>query len=153
MNITIEEFAKVEIKVGTVLFVEPAEGADKLLKIIFDFGPICHSELDSESFQKDSGSEAGMTEKEESQFDPAVMEELHAKYPGRNVRQVMSAIRLFFEDPQVLVGKQICVVTNLEQRKFRGYESQGMIMAVGDAATGITFIGPENPVEPGIKVH
>jgi methionyl-tRNA synthetase len=85
-------------------------------------------------------------------FDTMVMEELHAKYPGRQVRQVMSAIRPFFEDPQVLVGKQICVVTNLEPRKFRGYESQGMILAVGDKETGVTFIGPENPVIPGVKL-
>lgn len=132
--ITIDDFGKVEIRVGTVISVEPAEGADKLLRIIFDFGPL----------------EEGT---DESMFDPEVMQKLHAAYPGRNVRQIMSAIRPFFEDPQMIVGKQICVLTNLEPRKFRGYESQGMIMAVGDAESGITFIGPEEPVPAGIKVH
>lgn len=132
--ITIDDFGKVEIRIGTVLSVEPAEGADKLLRIVFDFGS---AEQNSE---------------DESQFDPAVMEELHAKYPGRHVRQIMSAIRPFFADPQELVGKQICVLTNLEPRKFRGYESQGMLMAVGDGETGITFISPEKPVEAGMKV-
>lgn len=132
--ITIDDFGKVEIRVGTVLSVEPAEGADRLLRIIFDFGP-----------QEENT--------DESMFESAVMEELHEKYPGRNVRQIMSAIRPFFEDPQVIVGKQICVITNLEPRNFRGYQSQGMIMAVGDAETGITFIGPESPVPAGTKVH
>lgn len=132
--ITIDDFSKVEIKIGTVLEATTVEGADKLLKLIFDFGPLEENA-------------------DESMFESSVMEELHGKYPGRNVRQVMSAIRPFFEDPQVLVGKQICVITNLEPRNFRGYQSQGMIMAVGDETTGITFISPEKPVEPGTKVH
>jgi len=127
--ITLEEFEKVEIQIGTILFVEPAEGADKLLRIVFDFGEL---------------------EKNPSEME--ILPELAEKYPGRHVKQVMSAIRPFFEDPQVLVGKQICVVTNLEPRKFRGYLSQGMITAVGDKETGVIFIVPENPVTPGTKL-
>ncbi|MDE2026140.1 MAG: hypothetical protein KGJ07_06605 [Patescibacteria group bacterium] len=128
--ITIDDFGKVEIRVGTVLSAEPAEGADKLLRIVFDFGPLSENE----------------------QSEIVLLPELTQTYPGRHVRQIMSAIRPFFADPQVLVGKQICVLTNLEPRKFRGFESQGMLMAVGDAETGITFITPEKPVEPGMKV-
>jgi methionyl-tRNA synthetase len=52
----------------------------------------------------------------------------------------MSAIAAYYPDPSVLVNKQICVVTNLEPRKFRGYESQGMIMAVDNPDGGITLI-------------
>ncbi len=128
--ITLDEFSKVEIRIGTVLTVEPAEGADKLLRIVFDFGPL----------------EEGVS------LEIELLPELTEKYPGRHVRQVMSAIRPFFEDPQVLVGKQICVVTNLEPRTFRGYISQGMITAVGDKETGVTFIVPENPVKAGTKL-
>lgn len=36
--ITIEDFKKLEIKIGTVLTVERIEGADKLLKIQLDMG-------------------------------------------------------------------------------------------------------------------
>lgn len=127
--ITIDDFGKVEIRVGTVLSVEPAEGADRLLRIVFDFGAL-----------------------EETPLEIELLPELMEKYPGRHVRQIMSAIRPFFDDPQLLVGKQICVLTNLEPRKFRGFESQGMLMAVGDGETGITFISPEKPVEAGMKV-
>lgn len=36
--ITIDDFAKVEIKIGTILSVEEIEGSDKLLKLQVDFG-------------------------------------------------------------------------------------------------------------------
>lgn len=39
MNITFEEFKKIEIKIGKVISVEKVENADKLLKLIVDFGP------------------------------------------------------------------------------------------------------------------
>ncbi len=36
--ITYEDFKKLEIKIGKIKSAEKAEGADKLLKLIFDFG-------------------------------------------------------------------------------------------------------------------
>ena len=149
--ITLEDFEKVEIRIGTVLSVEPAEGADKLLRIVFDFGPLDSTVIASETKQSDSSEEIA-TSVSAPRDDIHILPELAEKYPGRHVRQVMSAIREFFPDPQILVGKQICVVTNLEPRKFRGYLSQGMITAVGDKETGVTFIVPENPVQPGTKL-
>lgn len=38
MNITLDEFRKIEIKIGKVLSVEKVENADKLLKLQVDFG-------------------------------------------------------------------------------------------------------------------
>lgn len=38
MNISIEDFKKLEIKIGKILSVEKVEGADKLLKLDVDFG-------------------------------------------------------------------------------------------------------------------
>jgi methionyl-tRNA synthetase len=35
---TIEDFAKIEIKIGTILTVDYIEGADKLLRLTIDFG-------------------------------------------------------------------------------------------------------------------
>lgn len=130
-TITIDDFSKVEIRVGTVVSAEKAEGADKLIKFIFDFG----------------SAEQNVSE------DQQVNQELQEKYPGRYVRQVMSAIAEFFPDPSVLVGKQICVCTNLEPRVFRGHESQGMILAVDNPEGGITFIGPEGKVLAGTRIH
>lgn len=37
MNVTFDDFAKLEIKVGKVLSAEKVEGADKLLKLQVDF--------------------------------------------------------------------------------------------------------------------
>lgn len=38
MNITYDDFAKIEIKIGKIKSAEKIADADKLLKLIFDFG-------------------------------------------------------------------------------------------------------------------
>ena len=38
MMVSIEKFKELEIKIGTIVSAEKVEGADKLLKIMFDFG-------------------------------------------------------------------------------------------------------------------
>lgn len=48
----------------------------------------------------------------------------------KDIRQVVSGIRKYFEDPQVLVNTVCAFVTNLESKKIMGLESQAMIMAV-----------------------
>ncbi len=128
--ITIDDFGKIEMRIGTVLEATKVPDADRLIKLIFDFGPMPEEDAN------------GLTR----------IPELLEKYPGRDVRQIMSAIAPYIPDPSVLVGKQICVVTNLEPRKFRGYESQGMIMAT-DNEQGIVLLGPERPTNPGSKIH
>jgi methionyl-tRNA synthetase len=133
--INIEDFSKVEIKIGTVLEAEKVPDADRLIKLIFDFGS-------AEQNSSGEGQVEGTT----------ILPELAEKYPLRHVRQVMSAIAPYIPDPSVLVGRQIAVVTNLIPRKFRGYESQGMIMATDDEG-GIVLLTPERKVEPGKKVH
>mgnify|MGYP001580841999 FL=1 len=46
MNITFEDFKKIEIKIGKVLRVEKVENADKLLKLQVDFaGDICEMKI------------------------------------------------------------------------------------------------------------
>jgi methionine--tRNA ligase beta chain len=45
-------------------------------------------------------------------------------------RQIVSGISMYFPDPAVLVGKICMFVTNLEPRKIRGFESNGMLFAV-----------------------
>lgn len=51
-------------------------------------------------------------------------------------RQVVSGIREYFSDPEVVVGKQCPFLINLEPRTIRGLESQAMILA---AHTDTTF--------------
>lgn len=82
--ISIQDFAKVELKVATITAVDPVEGADRLLKI-----------------QVDLGSEQ---------------------------RQIVSGIAQHYTSEE-LVGKQVCVVTNLKPVKLRGVDSNGMLLA------------------------
>lgn len=49
-----------------------------------------------------------------------------------NPRQILSGIKMYFEDPQSLVGKSVPFVSNLTPRTIRGLESNGMILAVND---------------------
>jgi len=45
-------------------------------------------------------------------------------------RQIISGIAHYFPDPQMLVGKKVAFVTNLEPRPLMGLLSNGMILAV-----------------------
>ena len=45
-------------------------------------------------------------------------------------RQIISGIAHYFPDPQILVGKKVAFVTNLEPRPLMGLLSNGMILAV-----------------------
>ncbi len=66
-------------------------------------------------------------------------------------RQIVSGIREYFPDEQVLVGKQSPFVANLAPRTIRGLESQGMILAAG----GDTFalLSPSESLSPGTSVR
>jgi methionyl-tRNA synthetase len=68
------------------------------------------------------------------------------------LRQILSAIRLYLDDPQELVGKRYPFLANLEPRMIRGLESQGMIMAVG-VEDKLAFLVPTLDVSPGTKVN
>jgi len=148
--IDIEDFGKVEIRIGTILEATKVPDADRLLQLIFDFGPmpaVVASEVKQSSSEEEiASSQAPRNDNIER------LPELLEKYPDRDVRQIMSAIAPFVPDPSTLVGKQIAVCTNLEPRKFRGYISQGMIMAT-DNEEGVVFLVPEKKVQPGAKIH
>lgn len=150
--ITIDDFSKVEIRIGTVLETTKVPDADRLIQLIFDFGdmPVI-PDPDQESREEDTGSpiRSGMTKGDDVERLPELVE----KYPGRDVRQIMSAIAPFYPDPQELVGKQIAVCVNLEPRKFKGYVSQGMIMATDTEDGLISLLTPEKKVKPGARIH
>ena len=96
-QITIDDFAKVDLRVGTVLEAERVKGADKLLRLVVDLG-----------FEK---------------------------------RQVVAGIASAYQ-PESLIGRKIVIVANLQPRKLRGLESNGMIVAAS--------VGPEDkPVLAG----
>lgn len=66
-------------------------------------------------------------------------------------RQILSAIREWYTEPEALVGKMMLFVINLEPRMIRGLESQGMLLAVGEDKP--VFLIPEEVVAPGSKVR
>jgi methionyl-tRNA synthetase len=54
---------------------------------------------------------------------------------GTEVRQVCAGIAEYYE-PEKLIGMKVVVVTNLQPRKLRGVESNGMIVAASIGETG-----------------
>jgi methionyl-tRNA synthetase len=83
-RITIDDFAKVEMRVGLVKVAEKVKGADKLLRMEVDI--------------------------------------------GTEVRQIVAGIAKAYE-PEKLIGRKVVIVANLQPRKLRGLESNGMIVA------------------------
>ena len=70
---------------------------------------------------------------------------------GGEERQVVAGIAKVFENPEILIGKETPILVNLEPRKLRGFESQGMILAasVGDRPV---LLCPEEEVPPGSTI-
>ena len=83
-KISIDDFLKVELRVGEVKVAEKVKGADKLLRLEVDI--------------------------------------------GTEVRQIVAGIAKAY-DPEKLVGRKVVIVANLQPRKLRGLESNGMIVA------------------------
>ncbi len=101
--VTYDEFKKMDIRIGTIRYIEEIEGADKLLKFLVQFT----EEIKTGDFTMEDGS-----------IVP--------------VRQILSGIREYYPDYSTLIGKQVLYIVNLEPRTIRGLESHGMLMAVGD---------------------
>ncbi len=71
---------------------------------------------------------------------------------GEEKRQIISGISLFFEDISVLVGKKCAFVLNLEPRKIKGLESQGMILAVLAEDNNFSLLEVNKTIPAGTKV-
>ena len=70
-----------------------------------------------------------------------------------NPRQILSAIREFFPTPEFFVDKKLVFVSNLETRVIRGFESQGMVVAVDGFENQPVFLVPEEDVPNGSKAR
>lgn len=105
--INIDDFAKVELKIGTVTQAEEVKGSEKLIKLTIDAG-----------------------------------EELP--------RTILTGMKTWYK-PKFFKGKQIVFVSNLEPRKMMGFESQGMIVACGDAYP--ILLKPSKKVPNGSKIR
>jgi methionyl-tRNA synthetase len=90
-KISIDDFMKVELRVGQVKVAEKVKGADKLLRLEVDI--------------------------------------------GTEVRQLVAGIALAYK-PEELIGRTVVIVANLQPRKLRGLESNGMIVAASVGEDG-----------------
>jgi methionyl-tRNA synthetase len=107
-QINFNDFAKVDLRVGTIKKIEDIEGADKLYKL-------------------------------EVQI-------------GKEARTICAGIKQHYKKEE-LKDKQIIVITNLEPRKMKGIESQGMLLAaVSEDHSKVVLISPEKKVDSGLKV-
>jgi methionyl-tRNA synthetase len=69
---------------------------------------------------------------------------------GTEQRQIVAGIGKKYE-PDALIGKTIVIVANLKPAKLMGIESQGMVLAAGDAdVRGLLTVLEE--IDPGTKV-
>lgn len=107
-EISYDDFAKLEIKIGTIIAAEIVPDADRLLKLTVDVG-------------------------EEAP------------------RQIVSGIKEYFSNIEILVGKQCPFLINLEPRTIRGLESRGMILAVGTEEV-FSLLQPSVEVPPGSSI-
>lgn len=67
-------------------------------------------------------------------------------------RQILSGIKEFYPDIQVLVGKRCPFLVNLAPRTIRGLESQGMILAA-DTEDVFALLSPDALLPAGTRVH
>jgi methionyl-tRNA synthetase len=70
---------------------------------------------------------------------------------GFETRTIVSGIAQHFS-LDAIVGKQVTVVVNLQPRKMRGIESNGMILMAEDAHGKLHFIHPEESIAPGSSI-
>ena len=68
-------------------------------------------------------------------------------------RTILSGIAEYYEDPTVLIGKQILFVANFAPRKMMGEESQGMILSAVDYDNSLSVTSTSQTVKPGSKVQ
>ncbi|KND48502.1 MAG: tRNA-binding protein [Parcubacteria bacterium C7867-005] len=76
---------------------------------------------------------------------------LSVKFAEEKPRTVVSGIRKYFADPQVLVGVKCAFATNLEPRPLMGIPSEAMILAVSnDEIFSLLKVSSDVPV--GLRV-
>ncbi len=77
---------------------------------------------------------------------------LKVDFAEESPRQVVSGIASYFPDPLSLIGIKCAFVTNLEPRIIRGYESQGMILAVGGADSPFSLLRVNEDAKEGSAI-
>jgi methionine--tRNA ligase beta chain len=72
---------------------------------------------------------------------------------NKKIRQIISGIKEYYPEIEKLIGKQVLYIVNLEPRTIKGFESNGMLMAVDGVDGRPVFLVPEVEVNSGSKVR
>lgn len=107
--INIEDFKKIDIRIGEILSAVSVDGSEKLLKLQVSFGEF-------------------------------------------GERQIVSGIRKYFPEPEVLLGKKLPFVVNLEPRVIFGLESNGMVLCASADDT-FSLIEADSQVPAGTEIR
>lgn len=70
----------------------------------------------------------------------------------KRIRQILSGIREYYPDPNILVGTQVPVLINLPTRKMKGLDSEGMILYAIGEGDNFKAISPQEKVENGTEI-
>ena len=67
-------------------------------------------------------------------------------------RELVAGIKQHY-NKEDLIGKQIVIIANLEPRKMKGIESQGMLLAaVSEDHSKVVLLQPDKDIESGSKI-
>lgn len=70
---------------------------------------------------------------------------------GLDTRTIVSGIAEYYS-PDSLIGKQVCVLVNLEPRKIKGIESQGMILMARNQDGKMCLVQPSEAMNQGASI-
>ena len=70
---------------------------------------------------------------------------------GIDIRTLVSGVAESFTAEEI-IGKQVMVLVNLEPRKIRGIESQGMLLLTEKEDGKLTFVTPDDKTENGVSI-
>jgi methionyl-tRNA synthetase len=70
---------------------------------------------------------------------------------GIDKRTVVSGIAEYYKSEDI-IGKQVSILVNLEPRKLRGIESQGMILMAENSDGTLAFVQPDKAIENGGEI-
>ena len=70
---------------------------------------------------------------------------------GIDKRTIVSGIAEYYT-PEQMLGRQICILANLQPRKIRGIESKGMILMARQGDGKMRFITPEETLSNGAEI-
>jgi methionyl-tRNA synthetase len=70
---------------------------------------------------------------------------------GNDIRIIVSGIAEHYA-PEDIIGKQISIIANLEPRKIKGIESNGMILMAEDKDGKLVMISPEKKTANGSTI-